>query len=193
MNIKEFEQRTTKAKKILKKVSAQKVVGYRAPNALVAGWMLDCLEKLGFQYDSSVCVNSLYNKTDSSLKSVSTYPYNPIEGSLEKGTIRNFTEYPWAYYDIAGFKIPTCGGPMLRFLGSHLILRGLKQSLQRGNTVFYFHPLDISNETFPHIGKGRPLYWSIKGNTVEKKIRHILTNLKSFHMGGINEIRDIER
>jgi hypothetical protein len=67
---------------------------------------------------------------------------------------------------------------MLRFLGAHVILKGLKQSLKRGQTVFYFHPIDISNEKFPEVGKGRPLYWVVKGKLVEKRIRYILTNLK---------------
>jgi peptidoglycan/xylan/chitin deacetylase (PgdA/CDA1 family) len=174
MSTEEFEKRTNEARRILERTSGQKVTGYRAPNALVGGWMLDSLEKLGFKYDSSVCVNSLYNKTDSSLKEVSTYPYHPIQGSLDMGTERNIIEYPWAYYDIAGFKVPTSGGPMLRFLGAHMMLKGLKQSLKRGDTVFYFHPIDVSYEKFPQIGKGRPMYWAIKGDVVEKRIRYIL-------------------
>jgi hypothetical protein len=40
----------------------------------------------------------------------------------------------------------------------------------RGHTVFYFHPIDISTEKFPEVGKGRPLYWVIKGKVVEKRI-----------------------
>jgi hypothetical protein len=144
--------------------------------------MLDCLENIGFKYDSSVCVNSLYNKTDSSLEGVSTSPYYPAKGSLEKGESRDILEHPWAYYDLAGFKVPTSGGPMLRFLGAHMMLKGLKQSLKRGNTVFYFHPIDIAYEKFPQIGKGRPMYWAIKGNMVEKRIEYILTNLKSTHI-----------
>ena len=74
-------------------------------------------------------------------------------------------EFPWAYWNVFGFnfKIPTSGGPMLRFLGAHVILKGLKQSLPRGQTVFYFHPIDISNEKFLEVGKGRPLYWIVKG------------------------------
>jgi peptidoglycan/xylan/chitin deacetylase (PgdA/CDA1 family) len=177
MSIEDFETCTIEAKKILEKISATEVIGYRAPNAMVAGWMLDTLEKIGFKYDSSVSVNSLYNKTDSSLKSVSSIPYYPSRGSLEPATNRNFIEFPWSYYDI-GFKIPTTGGPMLRFLGARLILKGLKQSLNRGHTIFYFHPIDISDEKFPHIGRGRPLYWVQKGNNVEKRIRYILNNLK---------------
>ena len=180
MSVKEFEDRTLKAKEMLERVCKNKVIGYRAPNALVSGWMLDALEEIGFKYDSSISVNSLYNKTDSSLKGVSSYPYYPKKNGLEIGEERerNFIEFPWAYYNV-GFKIPTSGGPMLRFLGAHVILKGLKQSLQRGQTVFYFHPIDISNEKFPAVGKGRPLYWIVKGKAVEKRIRNILKNLKN--------------
>ncbi|MDI6811089.1 MAG: polysaccharide deacetylase family protein [archaeon] len=178
MSVDEFEERTLKAKEKLESVCKQKVIGYRAPNALVGGWMRDSLEKIGFKYDSSVCVNSLYNKTDSSLRGVSSHPYYPKKNSLEVGEGKSFIEFPWAYWNVFGFKIPTSGGPMLRFLGAHAILKGLKQSLQRGHTVFYFHSIDISEEKFPEVGKGRPLYWIVKGKVVEKGIRYILKNLK---------------
>ncbi|PKP52254.1 MAG: hypothetical protein CVT90_02710 [Candidatus Altiarchaeales archaeon HGW-Altiarchaeales-3] len=86
---------------------------------------------------------------------------------------------PWSYFDFMGFKFPTAGGPMLRFLGARYIMQGLNQSLKRGNTVFYFHPIDISNEKFPDIGKGRPMYWVIKGKTIENRIKYILRKLKN--------------
>lgn len=182
----EFEERTAQAKKMLEAVCGEEVIGYRAPNVLVAGWMLDSLEKVGFKYDSSVCVNSLYNKTDSDLKGVCSYPYNPQQGLLEPGDNRSFIEFPWSYLDICGFKIPTSGGPMLRFLGSFIIASGLEQSMKRGHTVFYFHPLDISQERFPQIGKGRPLYWAVKGSLIEKRIRYILqkfSNVRKVTLG----------
>lgn len=178
MSVEEFKERTLKAKKILENICGEKVTGYRAPAAYVGGWMLDVLEDIGFKYDSSVSVNSLYNKTDSSLKGVSSYPYYPKKNSLGVGGERDFIEFPWAYWDVFGFKIPTSGGPMLRFLGAKVILEGLKQSLKRGHTIFYFHPIDISYEKFPHIGKGRPFLWVVKGKIVEKKIRYILKILK---------------
>ncbi|HQD27073.1 MAG TPA: polysaccharide deacetylase family protein [Methanoculleus thermophilus] len=171
-----FREMTARAKKDLEKVSGEKVVGYRAPNALIAGWMIDILEDLGFRYDSSVSVNSFYNKSDSALKGVSSAPYYPAHNELEPTDYRNFVEFPWPYYDV-GLKIPTGGGPMLRFLGAHVIYRGLKQSLQRGHTVFYFHPIDISTESFPNIGNNRPFYWIIKGEVVEGRIRYILSRL----------------
>jgi hypothetical protein len=43
MSIKEFEERTLKAKEMLERVCKDKVIGYRAPNALVGDWMLDSL------------------------------------------------------------------------------------------------------------------------------------------------------
>lgn len=173
MGVEVFKERTIAAREILEKIAGYPVIGYRAPNALIAGWMLDAIREIGFKYDSSVCLNSLYNKSDSRLSGVSSCPYSPGRGSLEPGGSDSFTEFPWAYYDM-GIKLPTSGGPMLRFMGANLILRGLKQSLQRGHSVFYFHPLDISDESFPAVGKGRPLYWSIKGKTIENRIRHIL-------------------
>ena len=175
----EFEATTREAKKLLERISGQEVVGYRAPNAAVTGWMLDSLEKIGFKYDSSVSVNSLYNKSDSHLKDVSSSPYHPAPGSLEPTREkRKFVEFPWAYYDM-GIKIPAYGGPTLRFFGSHLISKGLKQSLNRGHTIFYFHPIDISHEKFPSVGNRRPLYWIIKGKIVEEKLRYVFKGLET--------------
>jgi peptidoglycan-N-acetylglucosamine deacetylase len=173
----EFELRTLKAKKILENISGKEVVGYRAPNGYVAGWMLDSLRKIGFKYDSSVSVNSFFNKTDSSLKNIFSHPYYPMINNIEPGKSKDLVEFPFSYYQMGGFKIPTSGGPMLRFLGAPLILKGLKQSLNRGHTVFYWHPIDISYVKFPKVGKGRPMYWAIKGKIVENRIRFILKNL----------------
>lgn len=173
MNPDDFRRVTAKAKGDLERISGERAIGYRAPNALIAGWMIDVLEDLGFKYDSSVSVNSLYNKSDSELKGVSSAPYHPKHHELEPTEYRDFVEFPWPYYDL-GFKIPTGGGPMLRFLGAHIIYRGLRQSLHRGHTVFYFHPIDISTEPFPNIGKNRPFFWVIKGEVVEERIRHLL-------------------
>jgi len=129
---------------------------------------------LGFLYDSSVSVNSLYSKSDSTLQKVSSHPYHIKSNSPFSGKKGEFTEFPWSYWNLLGIKIPTSGGPMLRFLGSNIILKGLKQSLIRGNTIFYFHPLDISNEIFPTIGNNRPFYWTIKGDIIEKRIKKII-------------------
>jgi peptidoglycan-N-acetylglucosamine deacetylase len=185
-----YEKETKLAKGILEKIAGDKVIGYRAPNAFIAGWMIDSLREMTFRYDSSVSVNSLYNKSDSALKGVSSYPYYPKKGSLEPDGSGDFIEFPWSYWDIWGIKIPTSGGPMLRFLGAHIILKGLIQSLTRGHTVFYFHPLDISREEFPNIGHNRPLYWAIKGKIIEDRICYLLRFLRNKGIP-MKPIRDI--
>ncbi|WP_424357789.1 polysaccharide deacetylase family protein [Methanocella sp. MCL-LM] len=186
MSINEFKAATLVAKRMLEKASGKKVTGYRAPNALIAGWMIDALEEIGFKYDSSVNVNSFFHKTGSPVDDVTTIPYYPNRNSLSVGMKRNIVEFPWARFE-AGLNIPAYGGPILRFLGSNIIMQGLKQSLKRGHTVFYFHPIDISDERFPRVGKNRPGYWMIKGNVIEKRITHILSALKKVNKMTLNE------
>ncbi len=88
----------------------------------------DVVEHYPGLMESIVSVNSLYNKTDSSLEGVSSYPYYPKKNGLEVRE-EKFVELPWAYWNVFGFKfkIPTSGGPMLRFLGAHVILKGFEK------------------------------------------------------------------
>ncbi len=188
MSEKEFIDRTLEAKRILEKISGQKVTGYRAPNAYIAGWMIDCLEKMGFQYDSSVSVNSVYNKSDSRLTDVNTQLYWPAPGTLDRGIMkRRIIEIPWPYFHLVA-KFPTGGGPVLRLFGEHYIRRGLKESLRRGDTLFYFHPVDITEENFPlNTSLVQKMFWSIKGERVERRIRSILADSR-FHFTTCREL-----
>jgi hypothetical protein len=174
MTIEEFRKRTEQAKKILENFSGREVHGYRAPNAYISGWMLDILEELGFKYDSSVSVNSFYNKSDSLLRTVGSQPYYPVRGGLEPGNAkRGIIEVPFPYFRFL-FKFPAAGGPVLRFFGAKYIMRGLNESLKRGNTVFYFHPIDITDEDFPmNISPIQKLFWLEKGRIIENRIRYI--------------------
>ena len=175
----EFTEQTLEAKKKLEEASSQEIIGYRAPNAYIAGWMIDILEDIGFRYDSSVSVNSLYNKSDSHLNRVDSRPYYPQIGNLSPGMKRGILELPWSYLKF-GLILPAAGGPMLRFFGTRFIIQALKQSLKRGHTVFYFHPIDISEERFPNNFSGkRPFYWLNKGRVTEKRIIKILRYFNS--------------
>lgn len=177
-NEKEFAARTREAKEILENLSGQRVIGYRAPNAYISGMMIDVLEDLGFRYDSSVSVNSLYNKTDGNLCGVDTAPYYPRRGSLDRGIEkRRIVEFPWPYLDVMGFKVQSAGGPFLRMFGTPLIKAGIRQSLLRGHTTFYFHPVDICNEPIPlEFDLKRPLLWMVKGDVVKRRIAWLLAD-----------------
>lgn len=191
MSKKEFLERTLKAKNMLERVCRERIIGYRAPNGYVGGWMLDLLEELKFKYDSSVSANSFYNKTDSSLNGVFSNPYYPIRGELVPGNSnRDLIEFPWPYYSIFGIRIPTAGGPLLRFFSEKVILNGLKQSLKRGDAVFYFHPIDISNEKFPDVWSGSSVFWAIKGDLVERRIRSIIRSLSNYKKSCLRDLVD---
>ena len=168
INTSQFETKNKTAKNMLEKIYKKKVIGYRAPNAYFGKWMFKSLDKIGFFYDSSISANSFYNKTDMDLKNVKSIPYYPIINNYR------FIEFPWPYWNIFGLKIPTSGGPMLRFFGANVILKGLKQSLKRGTTVFYFHPLDILNASFPMT---RKFFWMFRGELIIKRIKYIFDNI----------------
>jgi len=173
-----FREDITNAKQILESITGKPVTGFRVPAAYTAGWMLDIIEEVGYRYDSSVAVNSLYNKTDSNLEGVGRKPYFPKKGGIEPGPPRDLLEIPWPYYEIGPIRIPSAGGPFLRFLGARFILKGINQSLRRGSSLLYFHALDISQEEFPSgFSLRRPFYWLIKGKVVEERIRWLLSKL----------------
>ncbi len=176
-----YKKQIGTAKRKLEAATGQEVVGFRAPNAYVGGWVLDVLEELGFQYDSSVARNSLYNKTDQELGTIETTPYTPQQGSLDPGGNRKLVELPWPYYDVKLGKIPAAGGPLIRLFGRRVVQAGIEQSLRRGDSIFYFHPVDIARESFPKVGntRRRPAYWLAKGERAERRIRAVLNRVEN--------------
>ncbi len=175
----EYKEQIGTAKQKLEEATGQEVVGFRAPNAYVGGWVLDVLEEVGFKYDSSVARNSLYNKTDQRLDTVGTTSYTPCFGSLDPGGDRELVELPWPYYDAKLGKIPAAGGPLIRLFGRRVVQAGIEQSLRRGDSVFYFHPIDIARESFPKVGntRRRPAYWIGKGWRAERRVQKLLQKI----------------
>ena len=146
------------------------------------------MERMGFMYDSSVSVNSFYNKTDCKSLKIGTKPYYPLRGSLNPGNDKRIMEIPWPYFQF-GLRFPTAGGPLLRLLGARYIRRGLKQSLDNGDTFFYFHPIDISEESFPaSFSFKRSIYWRFKGATIEERIRCIMRSFTNLETGTCRQI-----
>lgn len=172
-----FRENVSKSKALLEDLCGGEVVGFRAPSARYRTWMTRELTDLGFRYDSSISVNSLYNKTDGSLHELSSAPVALDPEKLAPSSAGRLLEIPWPYYEIAGFKIPAAGGPVLRFFGGRVIRAGLRQSLKRGDTVFYIHPHDISEEPLPEIiASSRRRFWVNRGNVAYKRFQFILNN-----------------
>ena len=177
-SLSQFEDRTNKAREVLQKVTGQRVDGYRAPGGYIAKWMYNSLIDLGFRYDSSINSNSFFNKSDFDLKRISSKPYS-INGMNSSGKI---IELPFSYLQVGGFRFPTSGGPFLRFFPAQYILMGLNDSLTRGNTVFYLHPIDVSNKTIPSLASknsNRPFYFITSGRKTEEKLSIIIKKFRN--------------
>lgn len=169
----QFEERTGRAREMLKEKSGQPVNGYRAPGAYFGHWMFGSLARLGFLYDSSVNPNSFFNKTDFDTSSIPTHPYRVGAGD-SGGSIM---EIPWPSFRFMGMRFPTAGGPFLRFFPAGYTATGLSASLKRGHTAFYAHSIDISDERLPALTSRnlkRPFYFSTSGKMTQVKLVRIL-------------------
>jgi hypothetical protein len=109
---------------------------------------------------------------------VTSRPYYPKRGELiPEKVARSIVEIPWPYAHFIA-KFPAAGGPVLRFFGAKYVMLGLNQSLKRGDTVFYLHPIDMTDERFPlNDALVRRLFWFGKGKHVEKRLRYVLEHM----------------
>ncbi|OGT32147.1 MAG: hypothetical protein A3E87_04995 [Gammaproteobacteria bacterium RIFCSPHIGHO2_12_FULL_35_23] len=175
-----FFENIKQAKYLLEDKLNTEVKGFRSPFAYFHYWMVEILLNLGFQYDSSVAVNDLYNKLGD-LKQIGLRQpfYWPASENNKK-----LMELPWPYWSIFKFRLPVGGGPAFRMLGPHIPILGLKQTLQYGDTSFYIHPLDISDEPLPELVMcGKESFWRNKGEKTflwyKKVIKHFSGNWRT--------------
>ena len=174
VSVGEFEENTGLAKEKLEKIYGKEILGYRAPGAYIGDWMMQSLVKLGFKYDSSIAANSLYNKTNFSTKNISSYPY-----WYNNDNVKIF-EIPWPYFSFLKFRFPTGGGPFFRIFPLWYSKLGLKSSLKRGDTMYYWHPYDISEKSFPKLASKnsrRKFMFNKTTKDGEAKVKNLL---KSF-------------
>jgi len=176
---KEFESWTRDARKILEDSFLKEVIGYRAPIGYINLEMLQIIKSIGFQYDTSISANSMYKKSDLNAESLTTCPsyiefQNPADGISDK-----ILELPWTYLKLFKYRIPTAGAFFLRALGPGIISMGLKQALKAGDTMLYFHSMDLCREDFPvKSTNGRLFYWFRKGVRTAKMLKSLFAKFE---------------
>lgn len=171
-----WEEELIQAKALLENYFEKPIKGFRAPGAYFADWMIPILLRNGFEYDSSLVFNSVYNKTNLNLKQLPRTAYwlgknaLPVEAKAER-----ILEIPWPNLKLGQFYLPGGGAFFFRVFGYQYFKYLLNQNLKLGNTVFYIHSLDISYEKFP-LGNfsRRPFYWYGKGKPTEKNLEKLL-------------------
>lgn len=135
---KEFRKDFLLNKAILEDITAQPVLGYRAPSFSISDSVIKILEEAGFLYDSS------YN----------SFSLNKRHGSLDLPEIDsdggafqlpdNLWELPVSNFQLGRLPLPWGGGAYFRLIPWFVFRRGIKKILaQQGAYIFYLHPWEI--------------------------------------------------
>jgi polysaccharide deacetylase family protein (PEP-CTERM system associated) len=131
-----FREDVRRARTLLRELTGQPVLGYRAPSfSIVPGveWAMDVLLEEGYRYDSStfpVRIHPGYGYPDA----------DPNPHRIQRPSGELF-EFPPTTLALGGLRLPAAGGAYLRFFPLGLIRAGLRsaeRSSQPG--TFYVHP-----------------------------------------------------
>lgn len=142
----EFELEIGKSTKLLRKITGEKVKGFRAPTFSINNetkWGLDVLEKFKFEYDSSVfpIKTALYG-----VPSAPLHPYLPsIEDISKEGENgeRKILEIPLTVYRLGIIKLPVAGGFYLRATPLPLLKTLMKKINGKNFVIIYLHPWEF--------------------------------------------------
>jgi polysaccharide deacetylase family protein (PEP-CTERM system associated) len=184
MSIMEFESDLTKSIEILRKVSGQKVMGFRAPYFSINKhnfWAFDVIRK-HLRYDSSVVpVKFHYGLSEAPRHVYRMSQKNPLREDSES----KFIEVPITTLrlPIIG-NLPVGGGHYMRFLPFTILKSGIKKFNRAGfPAIFYIHPKDLDPATPRIYGYAWHNYWGLKEAT--EKFKSVL---KNFRFSSVHEV-----
>ncbi|MGI0011659.1 MAG: polysaccharide deacetylase family protein [Nitrosopumilaceae archaeon] len=172
----EFETDLVKSIQILRKVSGEKITGFRAPFFSIDKtnlWAFKVIKK-HLQYDSSIFPTKtpLYGIPDAP-----RYCYNMSETNpLAEDHAGKFVELPMATLRVPLLgNIPIAGGFHMRFLPLALLKFGIKKINKNGFfTTCYIHPKDLDPQ-MPRIPEySWYYYWGL--NDAKRKFESLLKN-----------------
>ncbi|MGQ9475208.1 MAG: polysaccharide deacetylase family protein [Actinomycetota bacterium] len=188
----EFRKHEEKTTEVLRALTGERPLGYRAPSYSVGSetsWLYPVLRELGYRYSSSLFPmrTPFYGS--------SGFPFHPFpvkegwEGG-DGGEGKSLVEFPLTVYRMKSLKfirIPVCGGVYLRVQPSSLVIRLLRNTAAQRPVVFLIHPHDLFPPDSPPYGLGllvREALFGSLGDTREKFHRI----LQSFHIKPLKEV-----
>lgn len=152
-----FEQEIKKSVDLLKSITNQSPIGFRAPHFSLnnsTSWALSILIKYGFKYDSSVI------PIKSHLHGASNPPQIPYKPSMEDITKvdenSKIWEIPMSTINIIK-KIPFSNGPYFRLFPYGLLKLVLIKNNKIRSVVFCVHPWEF-NSSIDRLNISLPLY-----------------------------------
>lgn len=179
-----FELDLVKSLAVLRKISGEKILGFRAPFFSINKqniWAFNIIKKY-LSYDSSV----FPVKPHYGLSEAPRYIYRMSDTNPWKEDPNSkFFEIPMTTLRLPGLgNVPVAGGLYLRLLPNHFLKLGIKKSNEKGfSAAIYIHPKDFDPE-MPRI-KDYPwhTYWGLKG--AGRKLESLLND---FRFASVNEV-----
>ena len=178
MEKKEFMKDIKKSKRILKDITGEEPIGYRAPNFSITDWAIEILREEGFKYDSSYFPVKLHDRYGNINID---YEYKENNSQLIQKIEHDLYEVQIPTLNIFNMKIPWGGGGYFRILPYWIYKKGIEKILKdKGCFVFYLHPWEIDPQQ-PKV-KGIKLSYKIRHysglNKAEYKIKKLLKDFK---------------
>mgnify|MGYP000063216078 CR=1 FL=1 len=180
----EFADDLKKSVKILKQLTNDNVVGYRAPYwsiCLKMEWVWKILAQHGIEYDSSVYPFKTYLYGDNQAP---RFKYE-----LSWNNTGNITEIPPTVLNFGNKRLPFAGGFYFRLLPYRIIKWAINRTnkIDGSPVVFYLHPYEIDPKKEKN-SKGFKNNFILHVNVkkAEKKLANLLTEFQ------FNSIKDIQ-
>lgn len=142
-----FEEEVKKSVKILKYITGEGPIGFRAPSFSIDNstkWALDILVKYGFKYDASIfpIKTGLYG-----MPNACVHIYRPSADNLaEDDPFGRIVEFPMSVMKI-GVNIPISGGFYLRLLPIWFLKYAIRKVNKERPVIIYIHPWETYIET----------------------------------------------
>ncbi|AKB43078.1 polysaccharide deacetylase family protein [Methanosarcina vacuolata] len=184
-----FDDEIKRSVTILKKITGENPIGFRAPTFSINNstkWAFEILEKYGFKYDSSIfpIKTMLYGEP--------TAPLHVYKPSKHNVTINdpcgNIIEFPMTVARL-GMNIPICGGFYFRLFPSYFFYLILKKIKNIRPVVIYIHPWETYIQT-PRLNlpffSSFITYYNIKSNL--SKFEYLLKNFEFTTMRNVLEL-----
>ncbi len=137
-----FSRELKDAKTRLEDLCGNAIVGFRAPNLIVEDWILPILSELGFLYDSSVCPSRKIMGKFGRFRNLPQNPYRMAPGSFFPGN-GDLVEIPIPVFPY--IRLPAATGIMTRVIGVWWTVTALKAALKSGDSLYYFHPYELTD------------------------------------------------
>lgn len=146
----EFRNEMIEAKAMVERELGVTIKGYRAPLFSLDNNKLNILEELGFKYDAS----KLDFTHARNVGTITVEYFKQFLNGAYKSVKNNFYEFSAITSTFFGNIFPISGGGYLRLAPWQYIRPIIENYIKTHDYyVFYLHPLDVTQERLPHIGK----------------------------------------